>query len=66
MKTSRWGGWGSNPGPADYEKHAQSQHLPDLQRCLASMPRMHTRHWEFTGCRSTARSTVGRVTRDSA
>jgi hypothetical protein len=31
---TRWGGRGSNPRPADYEKHAQLQHAPGLQRCL--------------------------------
>jgi NAD(P)-dependent dehydrogenase (short-subunit alcohol dehydrogenase family) len=34
----RWGGRGSNPRPADYEKHARLQHAPGQQRCLASMP----------------------------
>ena len=53
----RWGGRGSNPRPADYEKHAQSQHTLELHCRLAWMPRTHTRHWEFPGCRSTPRST---------
>ena len=34
QRRERWGGWGSNPRPADYEKHAQSQHALDQQRCL--------------------------------
>ena len=40
-----WGGWGSNPGPADYEKHARPQRMLDLHQRLASMPRMQTWHW---------------------
>jgi hypothetical protein len=51
-----WGGWGSNPRPADYEKHARSQRVLALQRCPAWMPGAHTRHWEFHGQRSTPRS----------
>ena len=30
-------------------RHARSQRMPGLQRCLTSMPRMHTRHWDFPG-----------------
>jgi hypothetical protein len=37
-----WGGWGSNPRPADYEKHGRPQRALDLQRCPASMPGAHT------------------------
>jgi hypothetical protein len=37
-----WGGWGSNPGPADYEKHARPQHAPGLQRCHALVLQEHT------------------------
>jgi hypothetical protein len=55
----RWGGWGSNPRPADYEKHARPQHALDQQRCPAWMPGAHTRHREFHGPRSTPRSTLG-------
>ena len=32
-----WGGWGSDPRPADYEKHARAQHALDQQRCLARL-----------------------------
>jgi hypothetical protein len=39
-----WGGWGSNPRPADYEKHARLQHTLDLHQRLVSMPRMHAWH----------------------
>jgi hypothetical protein len=56
-----WGGWGSNPRPADYEKHARAQHALDQQRCPAWMPGAHTRHWEFHGQRSTPRSTPERL-----
>jgi hypothetical protein len=31
---SKWGAKGWNPEPTDYEKHAQSQHVLDQQRCL--------------------------------
>jgi len=48
---------GSNPGPADYEKHARPQHAPGLQRCHALVLREHTWRWDFLRRRSTPRST---------
>jgi hypothetical protein len=26
-RNCRWGGWGSNPRPADYEKHGPMRHI---------------------------------------
>jgi hypothetical protein len=52
-KTRRWGGRGSNPRPADYEKHAQLQHAPGQQRCHAFVAMKAHMALDFTGRRST-------------
>jgi hypothetical protein len=38
--SGKWGGWGSNPGPADYEKHARSIAAGD-QQPLAQLQTSH-------------------------
>ena len=42
FQNRRWGGRGSNPRPADYEKHGRSQDALDQQQCLERMLGNHT------------------------
>jgi hypothetical protein len=58
LQNRRWGGRGSNPRPADYEKHAQPQHAPGQQRCLAGPTLGAQMTQGFLGRRSTPRSTT--------
>jgi hypothetical protein len=38
--TLRWGGWGSNPRPADYEKHGPAFRVRYLHRYHGAVPPM--------------------------
>ena len=57
MKTSGWGGWGSNPRPADYEKYGPALWMPYLLGYHGAVPPMALIAQLARMARSTNRST---------
>ena len=57
MKTLGWGGWGSNPRPADYEKHGPALQVRYLHGCHGAVPPMALIALFAPMARSTNRST---------
>ena len=53
----RWGGWGSNPRPADYEKYGPVHRTHYLHGCHGSVPPMALSALVAQMARSTNRST---------
>jgi len=53
-----WGGWGSNPGPADYERAGRQPRAPCRRRSIARVPGTRRMHTVLAGTRSTIRSTA--------